>query len=218
VHFFNAWSELPLLDLIRLLAPLGFLTLGTLLPGGRVVRLAALGVAAAIPLLRELAVPPWMLAGWTALWAFVAWRSGSDLESAPRPLAPTRSVLESGTVGLLLGLLLVALLLAGVARQGMSPEDGRRASLGAALLGLGLLHLMLRRHLRRSALGFAALGLGLQVLNGAARDAQVEDAPSSGGGILLATFLTIGLAMRIAGGRERNAGTAWVGDAHDLHD
>ena len=65
---------------------------------------------------------------------------------------------------------------------------------------------------------FAALGLGLQVLNGAARDAQVQDVPSSGGGILLATFLTIGLAMRIAGGRERNAGTAWVGDAHDLHD
>lgn len=218
MHFFDAWSELPPFDLVRLVVPLGFLTLGTLLPGGRAARLAALGVAAGIPLLRELAVPAWMGAGWTALWVFVAWRSGSDPESAPRPLAPTRSVLESGTVGLLLGLLLLALLVAAVARQDMSPEEGRRASYGAALLGVGLLHLMLRRHLRRSALGFAALGLGLQVLNGAARDAQVPGVTSSGGGVLLATFLAIALATRIASGRERLAGTAWVGDAHDLHD
>ena len=218
MHFFDAWSELPPFDLVRLVAPLGFLTLGTLLPGGRAARLAALGVAAGIPLLRELAVAPWMVVGWTALWAFVAWRSGSDPESAPRPLAATRGVLESGTVGLLLGLLLLALLVAAVARQDMSPEDGRRASYGAALLGVGLLHLMLRRHLQRSSLGFAALGLGLQVLNGAARDAQVQRVPSSGGGVLLATFLAIALTTRIASGRERHAGTAWVGDAHDLHD
>jgi hypothetical protein len=218
VHFFDAWSELPPFDLVRLLAPLGFLALGTLLPGGRVARVAALGVAAGVPFLRELAAPYWVVAGWTVLWVFVGWRSGSDRESAPRPLSATRSVLESGTVGLLLGLLLVALLLAAVARQDMSPEDGRRASYGAALLGLGLLHLMLRRHLRRSALGFAGLGLGLQVLNGAARGAEVQGMTSGGGGVLLATVFSIALATRIAGGRERHAGTAWVGDAHDLHD
>ena len=36
--------------------------------------------------------------------------------------------------------------------------------------------------------------------------------------MLLATVLAAALAMRVAAGRERLAGTAWVSDAHDLHD
>jgi hypothetical protein len=121
-------------------------------------------------------------------------------------------------VALMLGLALLALLVAAVARQDMSPEDGRRASYGTAMLGLGLLHLMMRRHLRRALVGFAALGLGLQVLDGAARGAQLQTSGSSGGSVLLATGLVVAVALRIADGRERHAGTAWVSDAHDLHD
>jgi len=36
--------------------------------------------------------------------------------------------------------------------------------------------------------------------------------------VLLATVLASSLAMRVAASRERLAGTAWVSDAHDLHD
>ena len=74
MHFLDAWSALSLFDLVRLLAPLGFLAAGTFLPGAAVARVAALGVAAGVPFLKELAAPPWVVAGWTALWLFVAWR------------------------------------------------------------------------------------------------------------------------------------------------
>ena len=218
MHFLDAWSELSPFDLARLLVPMGCLAAATFLPGGRIARIVSVGIAAAVPFLRELSVSAWVVAGWTALWLVVAWRTGNADEAARRPLAATRNVLESGTVALLLGLVLLALLVAAVARQDMSPEDGRRASYGIALLGLGLLHLMIRRHLRRALVGFAALGLGLQVLDGAARGAQLQTSASSGGSVLLATALVVAVALRIADGRERHAGTAWVSDAHDLHD
>jgi len=70
--------------------------------------------------------------------------------------------------------------------------------------------------LRSAASG--SLGLGLQVLESAAREAQVFVALNPGGAVLLATVLASSLAMRVAASRERLAGTAWVSDAHDLHD
>ena len=64
-----------------------------------------------------------------------------------------------------LGLALLALMLAAVWRQAFDPDDARRASLGALLVGLGLLHLMMRRHVRRASLAVGALGVGLELLH-----------------------------------------------------
>jgi len=36
--------------------------------------------------------------------------------------------------------------------------------------------------------------------------------------VVLATAIAVALTVRIAGSRERAAGTAWVSDAHDLRD
>ena len=75
-----------------------------------------------------------------------------------------------------------------------------------------------RRHIRRAMVGFAALGLGLQMLDGAAQGAQLDPSAATSGGVLLGSWLAVILALRVAGTRERYAGTAWVSDAHDLHD
>lgn len=218
MQFLESWTELSLFDLIRLLAPPALLAAVAFLPGLKVARLAALGVALSIPFLRELGAPPLLTAAWSALWLVVAWAAGVPEGQARRPLAARRGGLEAGTVGLLLGLVLLALLIAAVARQDLSPEDARRASYGALILSLGLIHLMTRGHARRGGVAFASLGLGLQVLDGAARAAQVPETLPPGGAVLLATAIAVALAMRVAISRERLAGTAWVSDAHDLHD
>jgi len=218
VHFLDAWVELAAFDLVRLLGPLVLLGVSTFLPGRRVARIAALGVAAAIPLLRELGAPPVFAVGWVALWLLIALRPGEPDEAVRRPLARSRGVVESGTVGLLLAVALGLLLIMAVARQDMAPEETRRASCGVSLVVIGLLHLMLRRHIRRAMVGFAALGLGLQILDGAAQGAQLDPENLTGGALLLASWLAVALAMRVAGARERYAGTGWVSDAHDLHD
>jgi hypothetical protein len=62
------------------------------------------------------------------------------------------------------------------------------------------------------------MGLGLQVLEGAAETAQIGPTPGASIAVLLATALSVGLALRVAMAREQHAGTAWVSDAHDLHD
>jgi hypothetical protein len=218
VEFLASWSELSLFDLVRLLAPAALLTAAAFLPGVRVARFAAVGVALLIPFLRELGASPLLTGAWTALWLLVAWGAGVPEGAAPRPIAAARGAVESGTVGLMLGLLLLGLLMAAVARQDLSPEDSRRASYGVLLMVVGIIHLMLRRHARRAGVAFASLGLGLQVLDGAARAAQVPGTLSPGGAVLLATAVATALAMRVAGIREHLAGTAWVSDAHDLHD
>jgi hypothetical protein len=218
VHFLDAWRELSAIDLVRLLAPAGLLILATVLPGARVVRASAIGVALFLPGLRELASTAWQVAGWIALWLFIAWRATGEREGEQEPLSPSRGMFEAGTVSLALGAMLVLLLIVAVGRQDLSPEDVRRASWGLLVLGVGLLHLMLRRHARRSALAFGAMGLGLQVLDGTARGAQVQTGPESGGVVLAATALAVVMVLRIASARERHAGSPWVHDAHDLHD
>ena len=218
MQFLESWTELPPLDLLRLLAPAAFVTAAALLPGVRVARLAAIGVALTLPFLRELGGSPLLTGAWSALWLLVALGAGAPEGVARRPLATRRGGLESGTVGFLLGLVLVSLLIAAVARQDLSPEDARRASFGALVLTLGLIHLLLRGHARRAGVAFASLGLGLQVLDGAARAAQVPETLPPGGAVLLATTIAVALAMRVAVSREHLAGTAWVSDAHDLHD
>jgi hypothetical protein len=218
VQFSDAWRELSAIDLVRLLAAPALLVAATLLPGARIVRIAAIGVAVLIPGLRELACSAPQVAGWSALWLFLAWRAAGTHEGETEPLTPVRGMFETGTLSLVLGVLLVMLLIVGVGRQDLSPEDARRASWGVLMLGIGLLHLMLRRHARRSAVAFAAMGLGLQVLDGAARGAQVRTHPEPTGGVLLATAIASLVVLRIASARERHAGSPWVHDAHDLHD
>jgi hypothetical protein len=217
VHFLDSWTELPPLDLLRLLAPVALLAAGGLLPGRRIARLTAIAVALFIPALRELG--PWWPwgAAWTALWLGVAWRVG-ETGPAQRAGRPRAGGVESGAVGLLLGLVLLALLVAGVARQNLSHADGRLASYGLLVMCLGLLHLMLRRDARRALVGFAALGLGLQLLEGVSRAALIVAERRDPGAILVATLAAVALADRLARVRQLDAGSAWVSDAHDLHD
>lgn len=218
MRFLDSWTELSLFDLVRLLLPAACLIIAAFVPGRRLSRVIAIVLAASIPTLRELGASPWVSAGWVVLWLAVAWQVGSAKEAAARPLAATRGAFEAGTVGLLLALSVLALLVAAVARQDLAPEDARRASLGVLMVGLGLLHLMLMRHARRATVAFGALGLGLQVLDGGARGSQVSETLPAQGGVLLGTALGVALAIRLAGSRERLAGSAWVSDAHDLHD
>jgi hypothetical protein len=218
MHFLDAWTELSLIDLARLLLAPVLLAVAAFTPGPRLARVAALGIAVTTVWLRELGGSPLLMTGWVALWLVVAWQAGHIGAGADRPLAPTRGVLEAGAVGLLLAGSVLALLIAAVARQDLAPEDGRRTSLGALLIGLGLLHLMLRRHVRRALVAFAAMGLGVQILDGVARDSQVPQMLPAAGNVLLGTTIAIALTARIAGIRERQADSAWVSDAHDLHD
>jgi hypothetical protein len=218
VHFVDAWSELSALDLARSLAPLALLGVATFVPGRISSRLAALGVAALIPFWRELAAPPALRIGWVVLWLVLALYAGRRHPAAPRPLAAGRSLLESGSVGTLLALGLALLLVTTVARQDMVFEETRRTGAGVLLLVIGLLHLMLRRHILSAMLGFGAFGLGLQLLDAAAHAADIDPSPLSGPSILLAAFLAVILSARVATSRARFAGTAWVSDAHDLHD
>jgi hypothetical protein len=113
---------------------------------------------------------------------------------------------------------MLALLLAAVWRQTFEPDDARRASLGALLVGLGLLHLMIRRHVRRAAVAVGALGVGLELLTAAARAADVAHEGAPAGSALLAAALAITIVTRIANGRERYAGSVFVSDAHELQD
>jgi hypothetical protein len=217
MHFIDAWTSLPPLDLIRLLLPAGFLVLAVFVPGRGTARLAALGVALCLPLVRELEVPRTLLVAWVALWVAIAWQAGRVTAGARRSLTTRLAGMEPGTVGLLIGAALLVLLLAAVARQDLAPEESRRVAYAMLLIDLGLLHLMLRRHALRAAVAFGALGLGVQVLDGMARHAEVAAAPPSPG-VVLATAIAVAMTVRLAGSRERAAGTAWVSDAHDLRD
>ena len=216
MHFLDAWLGSPPLDLLRSAVPAGLLLLAVLAPGRLTARLAALGVALALPLLPELAAPGWVTAGWVALWLLVAWWAGRPASGAAGPGASLGG-LESGAIGLALGLALLALVEAGVARLDLDGALTRRASCGVLLIVLGLLHLMLRRHAVRAAAAFAAMGLGLQLLDGAVRSVSLGGTAPAGLP-LLATALAVALALRVGRAREAVAGSAWVGDAHDLHD
>lgn len=216
MHFLDAWLGLPPLQLLRSAAPAGLLLAAVLAPGRLTTRLAALGVALTLPLLPELAAPGWVTLGWVALWLVVARQAGMPARRAASPGTPLGG-LESGVIGLALGLALLALVEAGVARLDVDGGQTRRASYGALLVVLGLLHLMLRRHAVRAAAAFAAMGLGLQLLDGAVRSTTVGGAAPAGLP-LLATALAVALALRVGHVRAAVAGSAWVGDAHDLHD
>jgi len=217
VHFLEAWAALPPLDLLRLAFPAALLLCAVLVPGRAFARLAALGVALALPFLRELGAPAGVTAGWSLLWLALAWRVGLPSSGPPRAGARL-GALESGSIGLLLGPALLALLVAGVARLDLDAELTRRGSFAALLVVLGLLHLMLRRHVVRAAAAFATLGLGLQVLDAAVRRVATAGGLPPPGLPLLASALASLLAVQVGAARESAAGSVWVSDAHDLHD
>ena len=216
MHLFEFWFGLPPQELLRLLLPAALLTLATVLPGRGVARIASLGIAFTLPLLRELDTPPPLTGAWSLLWCAVSWQVGLTPTVAP-PRSRPGSV-ESGTVGLLVGVALLLLMIVSLARQDLDPAVGRRVVMAILLLGLGVLHLVLRRHVRRAAIAFAALGLGLQVLDGAARGSELAGSAPATFAIWLATAITVALVVKLGRARERFAGGPWVSDAHDLHD
>jgi len=218
MHLLEAWTTLGPLHLARLLALPAAILVTTLLPGRVLARGSALVCALGVALLDELAVPWWVRGTWVVLWLAIAWQAGLPERADLLPRPPRRRGFEAGAVALPLGLALLALMLAAVWRQTFQPDDARRASLGALLLGLGLLHLMMRRHVRRASLAMGGLGVGLELLTASARAADVAQEGPPAGAALLATAIAILVVARLAEGRERYAGSAFVSDAHELLD
>ena len=218
MHLLEAWTSLGPFHLARLLALPGAILVATLLPGRVPARGAALVGAAAVMLLSEMTVDLWIRAAWVVAWLAIAWQAGQAERPDLLPRPARRRGFEAGAVALPLGVALLALMLAAVWRQAFQPEDARRASLGAMLVGLGLLHLMMRRHVRRAAVAMGALGVGLELLTASARAMDVSHEGAPAGSALLATSLAATIVLRIAEGRERYAGSAFVSDAHELQD
>ena len=215
MHFLDSWTRLPAADLLRLLTPAALLCLAVFVPTRWIARATAAGMALLVLFLGELG-PRWPVGvGWAALWGVVAWNA----RPAPRARARgTPGGTESGVVGLMLGLALLALLLAAVARLDLDAAGSRGASYGVLLLCLGLLHLMLRRDVTRAGVAFAGMGLGLQILEHAARQVQILEPERGSAAILLATALAVAAAARLGRVRLLDAGSSRVSDAHDLHD
>ncbi len=219
MHLLDAWTVLDPLALARLLGLPVAVLLAAFLPGRRVVTFVALAIAAGVAALGELAASPLVRVGWVALWLVVAWRAGA-IGHAPDP-APSRrrrGAIEAGVVALPLGAGMVALLLAALSRESLAAPEARRAALGALLVGAGLAHLMMRRHVRRASLAFAALGLGLELLAATARAADVLHAGPPAGVALAGAAFAVAVTLRVADSRERWAGSPLVSDAHELHD
>jgi len=217
VHFVDAWLELGALDLLRLVATLALFAVPVFVPGARVAAVAAFAAAPISAVALWDGVPPLVIAGWCALWLALGWRFVVSPGSR-RPAAERAAGLESGLIGLALGGALIALVLAAIAREDFPPLLTRRTSYALGVLGMGLLHLMLRRHTARAAFGIAALGLGVQLFVAAAAHVQVPVPAHGLATPLLAAALAVALVLRIGEGRERYAGSPWVGDAHLLHD
>ena len=218
MHLLEAWTSLGPLHLARLLALPGAILVATLLPGRVPARGAALVGAAAVLFLAEMDVAWWIRGAWVLAWLAIAWQAGLQERPDLLPRPTRRRGFEAGAVALPLGLALLALMLAAVWRQAFQPEDARRASLGALLVGLGLLHLMMRRHVRRAAVAMGSLGVGLELLTASARAMEVSHEGAPAGSALLATALAATIVTRIAEGRERFGGSAFVSDAHELQD
>ena len=221
MQFLEAWTHFERdgftqLHLIRLLVPAALMLLAVFLPGRRVARGLALGLAASIAALPDLGPTP-LVAAWCALWLVVARLVGSGRRNGQLRVQ-RGGALESGTTGLLLGVLLLALMVVAVGREELSAEVTRRVSYGLLVVGLGLVHLMVRRDVARGMFALATLGLGLQVLERAAQDAAVPATASAGLSVWAGTALAVALASRITRARQIGAGSAWVSDAHDLHD
>jgi hypothetical protein len=218
MRLLNAWAELGTVTAFVVLAVPALLAFAAFAPGRWVAQWTAAALAYAVLHLGGLGLERELRWGWTAVWLFAAWRLGARRPQRPRDSATRRGGFESGTIGLLLAIALLALLTAAVARQDLTPDLARRASFGLLLMVLGMLHLMLRRDALRALLAFGALGLGLQILHGGARDLLLPDDPVYPQAILIATALALAMVDRLTRTRVLATGSPWVSDAHDLHD
>jgi hypothetical protein len=111
-----------------------------------------------------------------------------------------------------------ALLTVAIARQDLSVPATRAATAGALYVSIGIVHLMVRRHILRSSLGWGFTGFGLQVLAGATLGALPAAFAPPAGAVLAATAVTVALVLRLGLARGTHVGSAWLSDAHDLHD
>lgn len=218
MHLLDAWTSLDPGTLARRIGIPVAILLAALLPGRRSSRIAALAIALLVASLDELSAPWPVRVGWVIAWLGVAWQSGTPAHARENAHPRRRGALEAGALALPFGVALTLMLLAAVSRETLGAVDSRRASLGVLVAGTGLLHLMLRRHARRALVAFASLGLGLELLAASARAADVTHAGSPPGVALIATLFAVALTGRIASARERFAGSAFVPDAHELHD
>jgi hypothetical protein len=216
VHFLDAWLDLSGFELGRLTALIVVCAAPVLVRGARAASLAAKILALLVPLVLLSRAPIALAAGWGLLWLAAGARFQREL--AADADAPVPTGFESAAVALGLGLALVALLIAGVARQNLPPHASRVTGTAVALLGLGIMHLMLRRHASRAAFGVAAMGLGLQLLDLAAREAELDGGARPHGAVLLGTAIAVALMIRVGESRTAHSGSALVSDAHMLHD
>ncbi len=217
MHFVDAWTALPPLDLVILLAPAAVAIVAMMLPGRVVARTASLAIACAAPVLPDLGVPAvrW---GWLVLWLGVAIVSGVRRGAGARAEASRPGGVESGAIGSLLGAALLGLMIAGIGRQDLAADVTRAATNGLLLVMAGLAHMMLRRDALRGAMALATVGLGLQWLDAAVRLIVLEAVELPSGAVLFTTAVAVVLASRVAFVRQHDAGSAWVSHAHDLHD
>ena len=216
MHFVDAWTSLPPYESLVLLLPPLLVLVTAVLPGRAVARAASLAIGLLVLVVPELG-PAALRLAWAAVWGAVALLSASGGEAERRD-EPRPGTLESGVVGLLLAGVLFAILVVALGREDLPAQATRRGSLGLLLMAAGLAHLMLRRDALRATTSFAALGLGLQWIERAARDAALEGSGAPQGAVPLATAIVVMLAARAAAVRQRDAGSAWVSHAHDLHD
>jgi len=217
MHFVDAWTSLPLLDLVLRVAPAAMALVTMLLPGRAVARGASLALAFTVPLSPDFGTPLIRVA-WPLLWLGVAVVSGVKRDETPRGETSRPGGVESGAVGLLLAAALLVVMVVALGREDLPAEPTRRVSLGMVLITTGIAHLMLRRDALRGAMAFATIGLGLQWLDRAVRGVILESGAEPELGVWFATAIAVALAARIALVRQRDAGTAWVSHAHDLHD
>ncbi|HTO89872.1 MAG TPA: hypothetical protein VMJ70_01955 [Candidatus Sulfotelmatobacter sp.] len=218
MHFLDAWSSLSLLDQLRLIAPAALMVAAILLPGRRAAIAVAFALAIAVPV-SDAAGEGWATnLGWGLLWAGVGLVLVRGSGSGMRRPVEGAGGFESSVIGLMLGIPFCALLTLAIARQDLSSGLTRTATIGVLYLTLGLIHLMVRRHVLRSALGWGFVGFGLQVLEGAVRATLPPALAPPSGVALLATFVTLALVLRLGLARARWVGSAWLSDAHDLHD
>ncbi len=218
MHFLDAWTSLAFFDQIRLVAPAIVMALAIVLPGRSIAALLALLLAVTVPLSGTLPEGYALAFGWALLWLLVAGVLLRAARAGMRRPAEGRGGFESTLAGLLLGVPLFALLAVAIARQDLPLEATRAATAGSLYLTLGLVHLMVRRHVLRSALGWGFVGVGIQALQSAAAVRMPPAFAPPPGATLLATAVTLALVLRIALARARWAGSAWLSDAHDLHD
>ena len=217
MHLLDAWTMLPPRDLLRLLALPFAAAMATFLPGRVVARTCAIVLAFATLGFVELGGSWLVRAGWSVLWAALAWwvgRERQDAEGQER----RRERLEAWVLGLPLGVGVLLLLLAALSRQVLMPSASRLALIGVSLVALGMLHLLTRRHVRRAVLAFAFLALGIESLAAAVRETDVLHEGAPAGAALASAILASALLVRLAHAREVRARAPLVSDAHDLHD